>query len=192
MKFNRILPILLAALLTVALFAGCAKTETADTTQSRAAGAPPTQAAGEPQASQSDDHFWFTHNGVEIHMGVPFAELAEKLGSESKPSETIESCDPGSDWVQIQHYYPGITVHEDKDGNVFGVEMSEWNVPSAGDLTMNGVLKLHESTRDDVVAALGEPEPNEYGIFYDFDGYTLCINLDESTGLLDSVMVTQN
>lgn len=213
MKFNRILAIALAALLVAALFVGCAQTQPTDTkapdTQAPGTQAPDTQAPGtqapdtqapdtqapdtqapDTQAPAEDAGFWFTLNGVEIRMGVPFAELGEKLGGEAKPSETIESCDPGSDWVQIQHYYPGITIHEDKNGNVFGAEMSDWNVPGE-DVTLNGALKLHESTRDDVVAVFGEPEPNEYGIFYYFPGYTLSIYLNEDSGVLDSVMVMQ-
>ena len=178
MKTNRIIAILLVLLMAAALFVGCQETKPGDTQ------APDTQPA------QSDELFWFTLNGVEIHMGVPYAELAEKLGGEAKPSETIESCDPGSDWITIQHFYPGITVNEDKNGNVFGIEMSEWAV-GPGDVTLNGVLKLHEATRDDVVAVLGEPEPNEYGIFYDWNGYNLGIYLNEDTGLLESAMVMQ-
>ena len=212
MKMNRIIALVLTALLLAAVFAGCAKEKTPKTTQAPESNAPGTQAtdtqatetqapdtqapdtqapdtqATETQAPENQDFFWFTLNGVEIHLGVPYAELKEKLGDEAKPSETIEACDPNSDWVQIQHYYPGITVSEDKDGNVFGIELSEWAV-GPGDATLNGVLKVGVSTREDVVKALGEPEPNEYGIFYDWNDYRLAIYLNEETGILDSAMV---
>lgn len=209
MKTNRIIAILLALLMAAALFVGCQETEPNDTkapdtqapdtkvpdTQAPDTKAPDTQAPDtqtpDTQPSQNDELFWFTLNGEEIHLGVPYAELAEKLGDEAKPSETIESCDPGSDWITIQHYYPGITVNEDKNGNVFGIEMSEWAV-GPGDVTVNGVLKLGEATEEDVYEVLGKPEePNEYGIFYDWNGYHLGIYLNDDTGLLESAMVMQ-
>lgn len=203
MKTNRIIAILLVLLMAAALFVGCQETKPGDTqapdTQAPDTKAPDTQAPNtqapdtqpsETQPAQNDDLFWFTLNGVEIHMGVPYAELAEKLGSEAKPSETIESCDPGSDWITIQHFYPGITVNEDKNGNVFGIEMSEWAV-GPGDVTINGVLKPGEATEEDIYEVLGKPEPNEYGIFYDWNGYNLGIYLNEDTGLLESAMVMQ-
>ena len=204
MKTNRIIAILLVLLMAAALFVGCQETKPGDTqapdTQAPNTKAPDTQApdtqapdtqAPDTQPAQSDELFWFTLNGVEIHMGVPYAELAEKLGGEAKPSETIESCDPGSDWITIQHFYPGITVNEDKNGNVFGIEMSEWAV-GPGDVTINGVLKPGESTEEDIYEVLGKPEePNEYGIFYDWNGYNLGVYLNEDTGLLESAMVMQ-
>lgn len=187
MKIKRVIAILAALLMVSALFVGCHETKPGDT-QAPGTQAPDTQAP-ESQPAQSDDFFWFTLNGVEIHMGVPYAELAEQLGDEAKPSETVESCDPGSDWVQIQHFYPGITVHEDKDGKVFGADMSSWSV-GPGDVTLNGVLKPGESTEEDIYSVLGKPEePNEYGIFYEWNGYNLGIYLNDETGLFESAMV---
>ena len=200
MKMNRIIALMLAALLLAAVFAGCAREKTPETTKAPETQAPETRApetkapetqAPETEAADQQDFFWFTLNGTEIHMGVPYAELKEKLGDEAKPSETIEACDPSSDWVQIVHFYPGITVNEDKNGNVFGIELGEYNV-GPGDAVINGTLKVGVSTRDDVVSVLGEPEPNEYGMFYNWNGYMLAVYLDEETGLLSSAMVMES
>ena len=160
---KKILSILLVVTLSAALLAGCSGQKK------------PSQPEEQPAAAEPEG-VYVAMNGVNISLGIPFADLQDKLGEESKPSETINSCDENSDWKQTMHFYDGVTVTEDKDGLIDGVEVS-------GDTaSLMGKIKIG-ATADEVKEALGEPDTDaEWGIYYNSSNPWVNIYLDEETG----------
>ena len=173
-KLKTLTALFLALTLCLALFAGCAKTPSEN----------PTAPADDTALSS----FYFKAGDVEIRMGMPFAELATQLGEEAKPAETVNACDPASDWKQISHFYPGITINEDKDGLVFGAEMTQREVPG-GEVTFGDTVMVN-SAPEDVRALLGEPESEDMGsLFYTIDGYTVAFYFDEENYLTGAAVM---
>lgn len=163
---KKALSVLLAVLLLATLFVGCK-------TDSNNPDAPADQ--NEPAAEEG---VFITFNGQNIKVGVPFTEMKDKLGEETQPAETIDSCDEGSDWKQTMHFYGGVIVTEDKDGNIDGVQVQE------GDAALMGKIKIGAS-KDDVKAVLGEPDTDEsWGLYYTKANPSVNIYLDEETGLI--------
>lgn len=163
---KKVLSILLAVLLLAALFVGCtAKPKSTD-------------ASAEMNETTEEEGIFITFNGQNIKVGVPFADMEEKLGQEVQPAETINSCDEGSDWKQTMHFYDGMIVTEDKDGIIDGVQVQD------GDAALMGVIKIG-ATKDDVKAVLGEPDTDEsWGLYYENTDPMVNLYLDEETGLI--------
>ena len=165
MSFKKILCVLLAVLLLAALFAGCKKTE--EKTD-------PTEA--------EEEGVFVTVNGFNLKVGVAYADVKDKLGKETAPAETIDSCDPDSDWKQTMHFYDGVIVTEDKDGNIDGIQVQE------GDSALMGKIRIG-ATKEEVKAVLGEPDTDaEWGIYYESDPM-INFYLDEETGLISGFAV---
>lgn len=162
---KKILSILLALTLFAALLAGCSGQQK------------PSQPQEEPAAAEPEG-IYVAMNGVNISLGIPFADLQDKLGEEVKPSETINSCDENSDWKQTMHFYDGVTVTEDKDGLIDGVEVS-------GDAAaLMGKIRI-SSTKDEVIEVMGEPDTDaEWGMYYTTTNPWVNIYLDEETGAI--------
>lgn len=167
--------ILLTLLMLAALLAACAKTEQPAGTQ-----APETKA---PETEAVPEGVYVAFNGVNLVPGGPFAELKDKLGAETKPAETIDSCDENSDWQQTSHYYGDVRITENKDGMVEGIEVS-----GSSDAALNGVIRIG-TTADEVKAVLGEPGTDQpWGLYYE-DLPMVNVFLDEETGKVTGFMV---
>lgn len=184
MKFTKILSLLLAVLMIAALFVGCtpetkptdAQTEKQTEKQTEAQTEAQTDAPATTEAPAAE--VYVEVNGEKIVLGVPFEELKDKLPAETQPAETIDSCDPDSDWKQTIHYYNGFVVKENKDGVATAIEVSE------GEYAVNGKIKIG-STRDEVKALLGEPDDDtEWGLYYTSTMPLMTFFLDEETGLV--------
>lgn len=201
MKSRSILSVLLAVLLTVALFVGCGsepgtteapKTEAPATSDAPATEAsktdvPATTEAPKTEAPATTDApetgYYVEINGQKIVLGVPFEELKALLPEETAPAETIGSCDEDSDWQQTTHTYDGFTITEDKDGIANGITVN------AGDYTVNGLIGIG-ATKEEVKAAFGEPGTDaEWGLYYDASKPMLNFYLDEETGLVSGFSV---
>ena len=156
---------LLLALLVVALCAGCGKNDASAGSDS----------AG---ADTAADGIYITVSGQNLTLGIPYAGVKDQLGEETQPAEVLTSCDDNSDWQQTMHFYDGIIVTEDKDGNIDGVQVS------GGDSALMGKIKIG-ATRDEVKAALGEPDTDQtWGIYYTTTNPWVNIYVDEETGLV--------
>lgn len=175
MSIKKILCVLLAVLLLAALFAGCKKTEENKKTEEKK--------TTDPTATETEEEGVFvTMNGFNLKVGVPYADVKDKLGKEIAPAETIDSCDPNSDWKQTMHFYEGVIVTEDKDGNIDGIQVQE------GDAALMGKIRIG-ATKEDVKAVLGEPDTDaEWGIYYESDPM-INFYLDEETGLISGFAV---
>ena len=146
--------ILLAALLIAALLLGCS-----DAKQPAESPASTPAQNGAPEPAGQDSIF-VTVNGTELRIGVPYAELKDKLGSEIKPAEEVLACDPSSDWKQTMHFYQGVTVSEDKDGLVNSIQIE------GGDAAILGKIGVG-STREEAKAVLGQPDEEDgWSLFY--------------------------
>ena len=169
---KKALAFLLTVLLVAALFVGCGNTEKpAETTEAPAATEPV------PEGN------YVTINGQNVTIGIPFAEVSDKLGEEIRPSETIDSCDPNSDWKQTMHFYTGVTVTEDKDGLIDSIQISE-----AG-ILFNGQLQVG-MTSEEVIAVLGEPvTPQPWGLYYEDSNPYTYFSMDEDTGIIVGIFM---
>ena len=181
---KKVISVLLAVLLITVLFAACkSNNESAESKDSVSTTAAPavsvTEAPSEPEAEEG---IYATINGVNVTVGVPFADMEAALGEQTQPAETIDSCDPDSDWKQTMHYYEGVIITENKDGIIDGIQVQE------GDSALMGKIKIG-AARDDVKALLGEPETDEtWGMFYETKpGVNLY--LDEETGLVSGFAI---
>ena len=150
--------------------------------------APETEAAGtEPQPLELDEIF-VTMNDVKVVLGTPYADVKDQLGEETSPEDVQTSCEPDSDWCRIYHHYRGIDVVEDQNGNIANFEMREPD----DSVAFMGQIKLGTPV-DTVYAVLGQPEPNEYGIFYTLDAVNIAIYPSEDgENTVSSIMVMAN
>ena len=163
---KKVLSILLAVLLLATLFVGCNN------------GRKNTDASEEKEQSSEEEGIFVTYNGQNIKVGVPFTDMKDKLGKETQPAETIDSCDEGSDWKQTMHFYDGMIVTENKDGIIDGLQVQE------GDAALMGKIKIGAS-KEDVKAVMGEPDTDEsWGIYYENTNPTVNFYLDDETGLI--------
>lgn len=163
---KKTLSILLALLLIAALLAGCGQKT------------PSAPAEDAYSAETADAGIYVTVNGQNLTVGVPYAGVQEKLGEETQPAETITSCDENSDWKQTMHFYEGLTVTEDKDGNIDGVQVS------GGEYALMGKIKIG-ATKDEVKEVLGEPDTDAaWGLYYTSGAPWVNIYVDEETGLV--------
>lgn len=126
---------------------------------------------------------YMSFNGTDLQVGTVWNDVKDSLGSEAKPSETIEPCG-GGDYIQIVHFYDGLTVTTLRDETIVSLE-----IPMDGESTaaVNGTV-TKGSSADDVKAALGDT-PNmedEYMISYTFGNVQVNINLDN--GKVNSAM----
>ena len=207
---KKTLSVLLALVLLAALAAGCANQPQPTGTQSpvntqapapdtKEAPAPITTEAPSPitteapapettkAPAEAPEGIYIDMNGVQIVVGVPFADLEEALGPQTAPAETIYACDPDSDWQQTMHYYEGVIVCEDKDGVINNVQVSE------GDAALMGKLRIG-ATPEEVKAVFGTPETEEtWGMYYESTTPWVNFYLDDETGLVTgfSLMVME-
>ena len=214
MNTKKLFALMLALLLVAALFVGCAgqekpaestvpqsteaektepaKTEPAKTeapeTEAPETEAPETEDTGtEPQLLELDEIF-VTVKDVKVVLRAPYADVKDALGEEIRPADVEGSCDPGSDWCRTYHHYEGIDVVEDQNGNVVNFEMHE----DSDSVAFMGKIKLG-SPVDTVYEVLGQPEPNDYGIFYNTtDGVYIAIYPTEDGDTVYGIMVMAN
>ena len=188
---KKVLSMLLVLLMLAVLFVGCgsedkpAETKSSCATESQTQDATESQGASDSQTPDTTEApapeaegIFITVNGVDVTVGVPFADLEEALGAPIAPADTMDSCDEGSDWKQTMHYYAGVIITENKDGVIDGVQVSD------GDAALMGKLRIG-ATKDEVVALLGTPDTDEsWGIYYMSTSPMINFYLDETTGLI--------
>ena len=209
MNFKKLTALMLALVLVAALFVGCAgqekpaestvpqttgaeKTEPAKTevpaTEPAKTEAPETEPAGTEAQPADFGEVFVTINDVKVVLGAPYADVKEALGEETRPADVEGSCDPGSDWCRTYHHYEGIDVVEDQNGNVASLEMHE----PADSVAFMGKIKLGGPI-DEVYEVLGQPEPNEYGIFYTTEAVYIAIYPSEDeSNTVSGIMAMAN
>ena len=165
--------IVISMLLIVAALAGCSSDKKAET-----------------ETAAAEEGVYVSINEVKVHTGQAYADVKDALGDEIKPSETIESCDPDSDWVQIMHYYAGTIVSEDKDGNIMSIEVTDREQASdAAFLCAPDPVRLGDKF-EDVKTIIGEPDQeDEYSLFYTSGDPMIYIYLDENAGTVTGIML---
>ena len=161
-----------------------ATTEAATQANTQAATEEATEAASPSRDDSSTvDEFFITFQGVDISTGMTFADIKDKLGNEVKPSETIEPCD-GGDFIQIMHFYDGLTVTTLRDEIVHSLELQE---AGANDALIQGKLKIGDQV-EEVKRILGKPEnEDEYAVSYTIGTANVMIYLTD--GKISGFMV---
>ena len=129
------------------------------------------------------DGMYMLLNGTRVELGMKYADVKEGLGAQTAPDQEIGSCD-NPDFVRIVHFYPGMTVTENPDGTIWGMELSSMYA-GEGDAALKGIVKLG-TTLDAALAALGQPEnaasiKEDCVLNYRQDGQAIYVFLDADT-----------
>ena len=101
------------------------------------------------------DGMYILVNGARVELGMKYADVKEGLGAQTAPDQELGSCDDPS-FVRMVHFYPGMTITENPDGTIWGMELSSMYT-GEGDAALKGTVNLG-TTLDTALAALGEPE----------------------------------
>ncbi len=101
------------------------------------------------------DGMYILVNGTRVELGMKYADVKEGLGAQTAPDQELGSCDDPS-FVRMVHFYPGMTITENPDGTIWGMELSSMYT-GEGDAALKGTVNLG-TTLDTALAALGEPE----------------------------------
>lgn len=122
-------------------------------------------------------------NGTRIELGMKYADVKGGLGAQTAPDQELGSCDDPT-FVRIVHFYPGMTVTENPDGTIWGMELSRMYA-GEGDAALKGIVKLG-TTLDAALAALGQPEnaasiKEDCMLNYRQDGQDIYVFLDADT-----------
>ena len=140
-----------------------------------------------PSENTSDpadtDGMYMLVNGTRVELGMKYADVKEGLGAQTAPDQELGSCDD-PDFVRIVHFYPGMTVTENPDGTIWGMELSRMYA-GEGDAALKGIVKLG-TTLDAALAALGQPEnaasiKEDCMLNYRQDGQDIYVFLDADT-----------
>ena len=162
MKLKKILTTITVGALLMGTLVACGEKKD-DTAAQTTAAAETTAAAGEETtaAAVSADNPYISFNGVDVQIGMNWADIKDKLGSETKPVDEIKPCD-GGDYIQIMHYFDGLTVTTLRDETVVTLSTED-----GGDgATLMGQVKKGDSI-DAVKSAMGEPDSiDEYQMNY--------------------------
>lgn len=137
----------------------------------------PVESTSEPVAA---DGMYMLVNGTRIELGMKYADVKEGLGAQTAPDQELGSCDDPT-FVRIVHFYPSMTVTENPDGTIWGIELSSIYA-GEGDAALKGKVKLG-TTLDEALAALGEPDnsasiKDDCMLNYQQDGQIIYIFLD--------------
>ena len=122
-------------------------------------------------------------NGTKVELGMKYADVKEGLGAQTAPDKELGSCDDPS-FVRMVHFYPGMTITENPDGTIWGMELSSVYA-GEGDAALKRSVKLG-TTLDAALAALGQPENassvnDDCMLIYRQDGQDIYVFLDTKT-----------
>lgn len=140
-----------------------------------------TSAPDETTADPMDaDGMYMLVNGIKVELGMKYIDVKEGLGAQTAPDQELGSCDNPS-FVRIVHSYPSLTVTENPDGAIWGIELSSV-FAGVGDAALKGKVRLGSSL-EEALAALGEPEnassiQDDCMLIYRQDGQDIYIFLD--------------
>ena len=129
------------------------------------------------------DGMYMLVNGTRVELGMKYADVKEGLGAQTAPDQELGSCDDPS-FVRMVHFYPGMTITENPDGTIWGMELSSVYA-GEGDATLKGSVKLG-TTLDAALAVLGQPENassvnDDCMLIYRQDGQDIYVFLDTKT-----------
>ncbi|MCR5293036.1 MAG: hypothetical protein K6E28_09215 [Eubacterium sp.] len=120
MKLKKLFMILTMGAMMAAPLTACGST-----------GAEATTVASSDAKENSSNEAFISYNGVELYMDMTFDSVKDNLGDEIQPSETIEPCG-GGDYIQILHYYKGLTVTTLRDETLIGLQATDDSVLAQG------------------------------------------------------------
>lgn len=177
MKLKRFIAALATGVVLIGSLAACgSKSDDKKKTEA-------TTAATEQQNTASADAF-LSYNGVELKLNAAWADVKDKLGSETSPSETIQPCD-GGDYIQIMHFYKGLTVTTLRDETI--VMLAVDSAADSSDAALNGKIKKGDSV-DAVKEAFGAPASEDAGMLvYNMGNATVMIYLDDNNTAVTGV-----
>jgi hypothetical protein len=137
-----------------------AETKAAEETQTQPAA--PEQPAGPDSSAPLSEKARFVSNGVTFGIGDKFADISDRLVSQTRPSDRSQPCIPGAGEI-IHYYYPGMVIDTNEAGVIcevyLGHDFDEGNsAQTVGGLALG-------MTQDDAVRIMGESN-SEYDFAY--------------------------
>ena len=141
----------------------------------------PVQTAPPPDGAEG---LYLLAGGARIRPGQRYADVQSSLGEKTGPDQELGSCDDPS-YVRKVHFYPGLSVTENPDGVIWGMELSPLYA-GEGDAALLGAVRVG-TTLDEALAALGRPEnaasaKDDCMLLYRRDGVECCVFLDPDGG----------
>ena len=130
-------------------------------------------------------------NGVEVRVGDQIADIEDKIGEQTQPSETIQPCDPEAEDPTVEYYYPGVKITTNMDGVIAVLSLDERNGET--DSAFLGTVKLGDPV-DGIKAVLGEGEEDDMFLQYqygDTDGI-LVYKDEEGNDTFTGVVISSN
>ncbi len=156
----------------------------------------PSESASDPNGSAPDpaaeEAMYLLVNGTRLALGMQYADVMEAIGERTAPDDALGAGD-GAGFGTI-HVYPDLTVTENGDGVVFGLERKSV-FAGEGDAALLGKIRLG-TPLDEALAVLGSPDneasvENDGMLIYERDGQYICVFLDmESKSTVSGVSMT--
>lgn len=98
-----------------------------------------TSSENTPDPTETDGMYMLV-KGTRVELGMKYADVKEGLGAQTAPDQDLGSCDD-PDFVRIVHFYPSMTVTENPDGTIWGMELSSMYT-GEGDAALKGTVNL--------------------------------------------------
>ena len=131
----------------------------------------------------------FVYQGCTFAVGDLYANIAEKLGKQVAPSETVKPCIPGAG-TETHYMYPGFTVAVTEKGVITSIVLNHDFDPSNEAGTVSG-LHLGDK-KEQVDQLLGKPDIDIEGMIYTYQQDDLTLSFDFEEDIITSVRSENN
>ena len=181
---KKTLTLVCTILLLAALAAGCASGPKADPTPAPTQ-QPTQQPAPEPTQEPAPEFagMYILCNGTKVTVGMPFSDVKDGLGTETRPADVVLPCDGSDAYKDTIHYYGTLAVTENISGVISNLEISDL-YETEGDAALMGKIKIG-NTQAEAIAALGEPSSpladDDYALTYELEDGVVLVFLDPET-----------
>ncbi len=129
--------------------------------------------SAEESSAASSGNGFVSINGTDLALDMNWNDVKDKLGSETKPADTIQPCD-GGDYIQIMHHFDGITVTTLRDETIIGLEPAEGST----EVLVMGKVKKGDNL-ETIKSALGTPSSESDGMLvYNAGNASVMLYLD--------------
>ena len=124
--------------------------------------------------------FNVVYNGEEFAVGDNINDIKEKLGEESKPSETVKACNPYAKGENTFYYYDGLAIETNYQGIICSVSL-ENDKPS-----LKSGAKIGQRA-DEVTSVMTNGVVDEYSLNYKVGDDFYCTMGKDDDGIITSI-----
>ena len=122
------------------------------------------------------------YNGEEFAIGDKIDDIREKLGQESKPSETVKACNPYAKGENTFYYYDGLAIETNYQGVICSVCLDN----SIASLKFGARVG---QTADEVTSTMAGGIADEYSINYKVGDDFYCTMGKNDDGTIASIRI---